>query len=54
MSLDINIFRAEKGGNPDLVKKSVERRFGDITLVDQVIKKDEEWRKAKFALDKMA
>jgi hypothetical protein len=29
MSLDINLFRVEKGGNPDLVKESVKKRFGD-------------------------
>jgi hypothetical protein len=34
--LDINLLRAEKGGNPDLVKESQRRRYKDVTLVDQV------------------
>lgn len=34
--LDINLFRAEKGGNPDLVRESQRRRFADVSLVDQV------------------
>ena len=34
--LDINLLRAEKGGNPDLVRESQRRRFADVTLVDQV------------------
>ena len=34
--LDINLLRAEKGGNPDLVRESQRRRYKDVTLVDQV------------------
>jgi seryl-tRNA synthetase len=34
--LDINLFRVEKGGNPDLVKESQRRRYADVGLVDQV------------------
>lgn len=34
--LDINLFRAEKGGNPDLVRESQRRRFADVSLVDKV------------------
>ena len=34
--LDINLFRAEKGGNPELVKESQRRRYADAGLVDQV------------------
>ena len=48
MSLDINIFRTEKGGNPDMVKESVKKRFGDVAVVDNVIKLDEDWRKCKY------
>lgn len=35
--LDINLFRAEKGGNPDLVRKSCERRYKDPKIVDEII-----------------
>ena len=34
--LDINLFRAEKGGNPDIVRESQRRRFADVALVDKV------------------
>jgi seryl-tRNA synthetase len=43
--LDINWFRTDKGYNPDIIKKSLERRFRDPKLVDHIIEKDLEWRK---------
>lgn len=43
--LDINIFRVEKGGNPDLIRESQRRRFANVQLVDEVIELDKEWRK---------
>lgn len=43
--LDINWFRADKGYNPDVIKKSLERRFRDPKLVDEIIEKDNDWRK---------
>ena len=42
--LDINLFRAEKGGNPDLVRESCKRRNKDPAIVDQVIELDKKWR----------
>lgn len=45
--LDINWFRADKGYNPDIIKKSLERRFRDTKIVDEIIEKDNEWRKRK-------
>ena len=50
MSLDINLFRTEKGGNPDLVRDSVQKRYKDIKIVDQIINLDEEWRKCNIYL----
>lgn len=47
--LDINLFRTEKGGNPDLVRESQRRRFKDEKLVDKVIELDNVWRKAEHA-----
>lgn len=58
MGLDINLFRPEKGtfllispltnigGNPDLVRESVKKRFQDPKIVDDVMALDEEWRKS--------
>ncbi|MFQ6050576.1 MAG: serine--tRNA ligase [Candidatus Hydrothermarchaeota archaeon] len=40
--LDIRLFRE----NPDLIRKSEEKRFRDPKLVDKVIFYDNEWRKA--------
>ena len=42
--IDINLFRVEKGGNPDLIKQSVQRRGKDPAIVDQIIELDKEWR----------
>lgn len=51
--LDINLLREEKGGNPDLVRKSQERRHADVTLVDQVIAVDVQWRQEQFKVDNL-
>ena len=45
MVLDIDLFRAEKGGDPDRVRKSQKDRFKDPALVDKVVEHDEAWRK---------
>ncbi|KQK03614.1 serine--tRNA ligase [Brachypodium distachyon] len=51
--LDINLFRKEKGGDPDLVRNSQRSRFASVELVDEVIVLDEEWRQRQFELDKI-
>lgn len=51
MGLDINLFRTEKGGNPDIVRESQRRRYKDPSTVDAIIEKDEEWRKSRYNLD---
>lgn len=43
--LDINWFRADKGYDPNVIRKSLEKRFRDTKLVDEIIEKDNEWRK---------
>jgi seryl-tRNA synthetase len=48
--LDINLFRVEKGGNPDIIRESQRRRFAKVELVDEVIKIDKEWRKRNLSL----
>lgn len=45
--LDINLFRLDKGGDPDKVRQSQRRRYADVTLVDQVIDADQKWRRAQ-------
>ena len=44
MPLDINLFRAESGGNPESIRESQRRRFASVELVDEIIAKDERWR----------
>lgn len=45
MGLDIDLLRAEKGGDPESVRQSQKNRFKDVTLVDQVVEHDTAWRK---------
>lgn len=48
MVLDIELFRADKGGNPDKIKENQAKRFKDVTLVDKVVENDTQWRKSKL------
>ncbi|KAL8050473.1 hypothetical protein ABFX02_06G084300 [Erythranthe guttata] len=49
--LDINLFREEKGGNPEKIRESQRRRFANVNLVDEVIELDKAWRQRQFELD---
>jgi len=51
--LDINLFRTEKGGNPDVVRESQRRRCKSEDLVDNVIELDQQWRQHRFELDNL-
>lgn len=51
MVLDIELFRADKGGDPAKVRENQAKRFKDVTLVDRVVEKDTEWRKLRFRAD---
>jgi len=51
MPIDINLLRKEKGGDPEVVKKSQRERFADETIVDQVIELDEKWRKSNYQME---
>ena len=48
MVLDIDKFRPEKGGDPELVKKNQRERFADETMVDKIVQADEKWRRGKL------
>lgn len=48
MVLDLDLFRTEKGGNPELVRQSQKKRYKDVGLVDKVVEADAEWRKGKI------
>ncbi|KAF6162823.1 hypothetical protein GIB67_029092 [Kingdonia uniflora] len=51
--LDINLFREDKGHNPELIRESLRRRFQDISIVDDIIRLDKEWRQRQFELDNL-
>ncbi|RZC81394.1 hypothetical protein C5167_043970 [Papaver somniferum] len=51
--LDINLFRVDKGGNPEIIRESQRRRFASVELVDEVICLDKEWRQRQFELDNL-
>ncbi|KAK7101526.1 serine--tRNA ligase, cytoplasmic-like [Littorina saxatilis] len=51
MVLDIELFRADKGGNPIKIRENQAKRFKDVTLVDRVVEKDAAWRKLRFRAD---
>lgn len=46
--LDINLFRAEKGNDPERIRESQRRRFASVEVVDEVIRLDQEWRQRQF------
>ncbi|KAL9318505.1 hypothetical protein ACSQ67_015022 [Phaseolus vulgaris] len=51
--LDINLFREEKGHNPELIRESQRRRFASVEAVDEVIDLDKEWRKRQFEFENL-
>ena len=48
--LDINLFREEKGYNPEIIRESQRRRFKPVEIVDEIILLDKEWRQRKYSL----
>ena len=51
--LDINLFRTEKGGDPEIVRESQRRRFLPVEVVDRVIALDVAWRETRFKGDQL-
>ena len=47
MVLDLELFRADKGGCPDKIRENQSKRFKDVKLVDAVVDCDTKWRKRK-------
>eukprot|EP01071_Lankesteria_metandrocarpae_P013427 Lankesteria_metandrocarpae@DN7170_c0_g1_i1.p1 len=48
MPIDINLLRVEKGGDPDIVRQSEQRRGRDVSVVDKIIDVDKKWRSAVY------
>lgn len=51
MTLDIDLFRDDKGGSAAKMLENQKNRFKDVALVETVIKKDTEWRQLRFVAD---
>ncbi|VDM23674.1 unnamed protein product [Hydatigera taeniaeformis] len=49
MVLSLDLFRSDKGGNPDLLRKNEKNRFKNSEIVDKIIELDERWRKGLLA-----
>ena len=47
MVLSIDLFRPDKGGDPEKMRQNQINRYKDPRLVDQIVEKDEEWRKLR-------
>nr|XP_033775074.1 serine--tRNA ligase, cytoplasmic [Geotrypetes seraphini] len=53
MVLDLDLFRVDKGGDPERVRETQAKRFKDVTLVDRLVQADGEWRKCRFQADNL-
>ncbi|XP_071693923.1 serine--tRNA ligase [Rutidosis leptorrhynchoides] len=51
--LDINLFREEKGFDPEKIRESQRRRFASVELVDEIIHLDKELRLRTFELEQL-
>ncbi|XP_068659186.1 serine--tRNA ligase-like [Aristolochia californica] len=51
--LDINLFREDKGNDPERIRESQRRRFANVDLVDDIIRLDKEWRQRQFEFDNL-
>lgn len=50
MVLDLDLFRSDKGGDPEIVRETQAKRFKDVSLVDKLVHADAEWRKCKYSI----
>ena len=48
MVLDVDLFRADKGGDPDKIKENQRKRFKDVSYVDKLVEADTKWRKREL------
>jgi seryl-tRNA synthetase len=51
MPVDIVLFRADQGGNPELIRETLRRRYKPVELVDQIIELDNQRRKIRYESD---
>ncbi|XP_050812203.1 serine--tRNA ligase, cytoplasmic isoform X2 [Gopherus flavomarginatus] len=53
MVLDLDLFRADKGGDPGRVRDTQIKRFKDPALVDALVEADGAWRRCRFRADNL-
>lgn len=51
MVLDLDLFRTDKGGDPEKIKEIQRKRFKDVGLVDAVVQQDTNWRQLRHKAD---
>ena len=51
MVLDLDSFRAEKGGDPEKLRENQRKRYKKPELVDAVVDLDATWRRLRFKSD---
>ncbi|CAF3728172.1 unnamed protein product, partial [Rotaria sp. Silwood1] len=51
MVLDIDLFRADKNYDPQVVRDSQKKRYKHVELLDQVIAYDKLWRTVRYEAD---
>ncbi|KAF2895281.1 hypothetical protein ILUMI_10892 [Ignelater luminosus] len=51
MVLDLDLFRADKGGDPEKIREIQRKRYKDIKLVDIVVNNDATWRQLRHKAD---
>ncbi|CAH4029086.1 unnamed protein product [Pieris brassicae] len=53
MVLDLDLFRADKDGDPDKIRENQRKRYKDVALVDTVVEQDTLWRKLRHDADNL-
>lgn len=51
MVLHIDLFRSEKGNDPQVIRDSQKKRYKRVELVDEVIEYDTQWRTIRYQAD---
>ena len=51
MVLDLDLFRADKGGDPEKMRELQRKRYKKPEVVDQILEADEKWRRLRFLGD---
>lgn len=53
MVLDLDLFRADKNGDPNKIRENQKKRFKDIALVNTVVDQDTLWRRLRHEADNL-